>query len=241
MRLPPVLAVILLIGAAASGCSASSEDTGDSAYSFRAIADLRAAAAHLSVLEPRTLIDALPNRRVQVDTGTEVVTSSFSDLVVTGRVLTVAPDEGRDYSPADPRMIGNEEEAVRTVDFDDPAADERSALVTVKVGWSVGEAVGDTVTFRLGVPMNTDAKKFLAGVQAMGDVAVLLDQIEDGRHQGDYYPILNYGALGQVHPDGTLEFPGLAGDGDLVAGLDTLDELRGQASATRRDVPDRGR
>jgi hypothetical protein len=219
-----------------TSCGTDSPDSaavaaGDPGYAYQAIASMRAN-ANLSVLEPHSLVDALPNREIVVrsDQG-EGVKRRFSDVVAAGRITRVTPHEGILYPHADPQDPGDEEADVKIVAFDDPDAAERVALVTMQVEWSAGTKVGEIIQFRIGVPVGADPNKFLEGVRGIDDAVVLLDLDDAGRNQGAYRPILNSAGLGSVDDDGAVAFEGLGDqERDFTAGIDTLDELKAEAS-----------
>lgn len=228
------LAAVALAVASAAGCSSEGTDSdvsaGDPGYTYEVIASMRDSNA--DDFEPRSLADALPNRQIVVrtDQGGDLK-DSFSDVVVAGRITKVTPDEGVFYPNADSTATGDEEADAKVVGFDNPDAHERIALVNLQVAWSAGAKVGKTLQFRIGVPMETDANKYLAGVRGIDDAVVLLEQFEDGRYEGDYYPILGFAGLGSVGDDGTVLFEGFGDEAsDFNAGIGTLDELKAEAS-----------
>jgi hypothetical protein len=203
---------------------------GDPDYAYQAIASIRESSA--DDLEPRSLAEALPNREIvfRTDEGAEGK-GRFSDVVVAGPITSVAPLEGLFYPTVDPMATGDEEADVKVVGFDNPDAQERVALVTMQVDWSAGAKVGRTLEFRMTVPLETDANRFLAGVRGIEDSVVLLDHVENGRDKGAYRLILNSAGLGSVDDDGTVEFDGFGGDASAFNGsIGTVDELKAEAS-----------
>ena len=230
-----VAAVAVAIVGGGTACGTDGTDgtdvaTGDPGYAYAAIASLRAN-LDLNVVAPHRLVDALPNREISIKTHRGEATGRFSDLVAAGRITMVTPDQGITYPNAAPTAPGDEEAGARVVAFDDPDADERVALVTLQVDWSAGAKVGQTLQFRIGVPPGADPGKFLAGVRGIGEAVVLLDRIDDGRYEGDSYPILGSAGLGSLADDGTISFHGLGEEGrDFSGGVDTLDELKAEAS-----------
>lgn len=157
--------------------------------------------------------------------------------MVAGRITKVTPDEGLFYPSPDPASSGGEEVAAKVVGFDNPDAAERTALVTLDVAWAAGAKVGQTLQFRMMVPLEADANRFLAGVRGIDDAVVLLKRFDTGLYEGDYYPTVGFAGLGSVDDDGTLSFKGF-GDGEraFMAGVDTLDELKAAASKPDRTV-----
>jgi hypothetical protein len=228
------IAAVALAVASAAACGSEGTDSdvsaGDPDYTYEAIADL-----YQSIdegLEPNSLVDVLPNREIVFKTAEGVEgKGQFSDLVVAGPITKVAPLEGLFFPEVDPMAAGDEETEVKVVGFDNPDAQERVALVTMQVDWSAGGKVGENLQFRLGVPMDTDANKFLAGVMGIGDAVVLLDQVDEGRDKGSFRPALRSAGLGSVADDGTVSFEGFGDEQDgFMAGIDTLDDLKVQAS-----------
>jgi hypothetical protein len=228
------IAAVVLAVLSATGCGSEGTDSdvsgGDPSDAYRVIASMHDADG--DDLEPFRLADALPNREVVVGTDTdEKIQNSFSDLVVTGQITKVAPDEGIFYPTASSTATGDKEAGAKGVGFDNPDAQERIALVTMQVDWSAGDQVGSTVQFRIGVPVGTDANKFLAGVRGIDHAVVLLEQFDGGRYEGDYYPIMDFAGLGSVDDDGNLAFQGLGeGESAFLAGVTTLDQLEAEAS-----------
>ncbi len=229
-----LIAAAALAGAATTACGAdgSSAPVGDPSDAYRAIAEMRAGSS-LDALEPRRLVDALPNREIVVRTDAgDVAKGRFSDVVAAGRIVSVTPHEGIAYPDADPTAPGDEEAGVEVLAFDDPKAAARVALVALDVDWSAGEEVGRTLEFRLAVPAGIDPDRFLAGIRGIQDAVVLLDRDEAGRNKGAYRPILNAAGLGSVGVNGALSFDGVgAKELEFTAGMDTIEALR--TAATR--------
>jgi len=229
-RLAVAAAVLSVAGVTACGSDGTDSDVaaGDPTDAYRVIARLHESST--DDLQPRNLAQALPNRQVMVrtDGGGDLV-NTFSDLVVTGPITSVTPDEGIFYPNATAKA--DQEAGAKAVGFDNPDAQERVALVTMQVDWSAGDKVGPTLQFRIGVPLDIDANEFLAGVRGIDDAVVLLKQFGDGRYEGDYYPILDFAGLGSVGDDGGLAFEGLGEDeSTFLAEVSTLDELKVEAS-----------
>jgi hypothetical protein len=143
----------------------------------------------------------------------------------------VQPGTAIAYDEVDPTSEGNEEKS-RAVDFDDPSAHQRNVVVTVRPDWSAGEDPGAEVKVRMGVIGDADPAEFLASLRALQgeQVVMLLDAREDGRHIGDYYPIMGGAMIGRVADNGEISFSGLgAEEKSFVAGVDSIDELRAEA------------
>jgi hypothetical protein len=229
-RCRSAVAAAALVVAGVSACGSEGADgrgleseigAGDPGYAYRVIARLRE--SPVDAMEPRSLAEAAKGR--------------VSDLVVTGRITRVAPGEGIYYPHADPLYLGDEEAGAMVVAFEDPEAAERSARVTMQVDWSAGAEVGNTLHFRIGVPMDVDADRFLAGVRGIDHAVVLLDQDDAGRDRGEYRPILGGAGLGSVDDHGNVSFRGLGDDERaFLAGIGTLDDLEAEASRPETSV-----
>ncbi len=227
------LAVLFVVAVAGCGAEQQEATAGDPSYVYTEIADIRDAGV-FDVLEPLHLADSLPNRDVVVKTDIKEVRGDWSDLVAVGRVSAATADEGVYYPNADPTYVGDDEEAAEIVDFYSPKAHERSIVVTVDAEWTAGDQITEPVKFRIGVPGDADPATFLSGILGMGEVVVLLDQIEDGRHQGEYYPILNGAGFGSIDGTGGLAFKGLGSqEAEFLGEVDTVAELRTEASKPR--------
>lgn len=222
----------LLVTACGTASSRSdSSAKGDPRYVLDYVADFRAAGVGHAV-EPARLSDALPNRELVAQTKRGEVRTDWSDVVLTGEVLSVEPGSAVVYVNPEPTSTANEEE-VEEVDFDDPRAHSRNALVTLRPDWSSGEAVGEEVVFRIGVYEGTDPDTFLASLRGLQgrNVVTLLDRREDGRHRGDFYPVLGGALIGWVEKDGSLSFPGLGGARSaFLDEIRTVDDLREEAA-----------
>lgn len=241
-RAPRRLAVaaVALSVAGVTACGSDGTDkevaAGDPSDAYRVIADMHEASTN--EVQPHNLAEALPNRQVTVSVeGSADVVDSFTDVVVTGPITSVTPDEGIYHPDASATTAGDTDAQAQVVGFDNPDAQERVALVTMQVDWSAGEKVGSTLQFRIGVPVDTDANKFLAGVRGIDDAVVLLTRFPDGRYKGDYYPILDFAGLGSVGDDGSLAFDAL-GDAEstFLGEVNTLDELEAEASKPETKV-----
>lgn len=142
-----------------------------------------------------------------------------ADMLLTGTVAEVSEGEARRHDPE------NEDE-YEVVDFDDPEADERSALVTLDVETAVGPSGTmslPTETFRVGLAGAEDAERFLTGLQGMERVVVFL-----GDNDGTLYAMQGGAAMGEVSPDGVLSFPAMGADAKAFMGaVDTIRELEG--------------
>lgn len=237
MRAAARVLLVVLLGVGIGGCGSdiqpvdSSENrsqVGDAKDFFRAVADLRS--VDLNVIEPRSVLDALPNREISVRTGDREVLTGFSSVVAAGRVTEVAPGEGLRYPNDDPTSTANEEAEIEVLKFGDARADERNVLVTMAVAWSAGEEVGDTVSSRIGVPAEADPDEFLAGLRDLDRIVVILDEIVTGRHVGSYYPVLRGAGLAGVGSAGQLHFGGLGADEEaFLLGVHSLEELMAEA------------
>ena len=238
------IAAVALSVAGVTACGSDGTDkevaAGDPSDAYRVIAAMHEASTN--DVQPHNLAEALPNRQVTVSVeGSADVVDSFTDVVVTGPITSVTPDEGIYHPDASATTAGDKEAQAQAqaqvVGFDNPDAQERVAIVTMQVDWSAGEKVGPTLQFRIGVPVDTDANKFLAGVRGIDDAVVLLNRFPDGRYKGDYYPILDFAGLGSVGDDGSLAFDALGDEeSTFLAEVNTLDELKAEASKPETKV-----
>lgn len=202
---------------------------GDADDVYSAVQHLRSLGMGFT-LEPQSLADALPNREIVIKTSTKTITSRFSDAAVAGQFTAVMPDEGLVWTNDDGTDRADDDPKI--VDFDDPAADERSAIVTMEVDWVCGLGDAETVDFRIGVPVEADPDKFLAGLRDFETAIVLLQRDPSGRREGELRPILQSAGLGEIDEQDNLHFEGLGDDQTrFLDGLDTLDELQAECAA----------
>lgn len=217
------LAVALTIaaGTVSFGCAANSEPTAqveaaDPGYLFERIQHARSLPALDNVLEPETLVKALPNHEFKVDTGVKTVRFSFSDAVVAGEVIKVTEGDGYIYDDGD---------AGRIVSFDDPEADARDMVVTMRVEDAAGTGQ-DIVNFRMGVLIDSNPDEMMASLRGLGEAVVVLEKIESGHHTGEYIPVLSGALIGDVSSAGEADFPALGeNENEFVGTTDTVDEI----------------
>lgn len=174
---------------------------------------------------PTSLQEAVP--RPPSSTAQGAATPASTDLLLIGTVVEVSKGQARKYTSEDEYEV---------VEFDDPEAHERTALVTVQVDTAVapfGPRSVDKQTFRVGLAGAEDPDRFLSGLRGMGEVVVLLAEVRDGRNQGTLYPIMAGAAMGEVSPDGALSFPAMGEDAESFMGkADTIGELKQRAIST---------
>ena len=226
----PVVAVLTaaLFGSAACGSSHPTAADGSPGYLFER-AD--AVSGTTSSFGSTTLEASLPNRVTTVTVDGAPVSTTFSDAVVLGTVARVERSEAVTYSDAETQ---SDEPRATVVDWNDPAADERSLLVTLTSVRSLGGGeYPSELTFRLGVLVGSDPAEFMKAAERLGEVAVLLRKRPDGRHQGEWIPALGPAGIGVVDSDGSLTFPGMgASMKTFQSGIDSVAELE-QAASTR--------
>lgn len=86
------------------------------------------------------------------------------------------------------------------------------------------------IEFRMGVISGADPETFLASVQDMSRIVVVLKKRQDGRHAGGYMPLMGGALLGTVNSSGLLSFPALGALEDTFIGtLNTLDQVLTEA------------
>lgn len=235
-----LLASILVFSAATAACSNGPRDVsaqGEPQYVYERVSAMRSNAT-LHVTEPESLAGSLPGAEISVTdpkSGQEVEEESlWSDVVLTGNVVKVAPGDAIFYENLDPASPETEEE-IRSVDFDDPNAHERNVVISIQPDWSAGENIPKSVDFRMGVIGGGDPYKFMESLRGLQDdkIVVVLKARESGMNVGEYYPIMGGALLGTVTEGGALAFPGLNEDeATFVGELDTVEELKEEAERT---------
>jgi hypothetical protein len=207
-----VTAAALLLASCGSDPAGPAAGDDARAYAFNAIKNAQSVGTGFG---PQTLADALPNQPHRLPDGTII---TFSDALVFGRVVDVEKGEARVHT-------GDDE--YKVTEFDDPAADERSVNVSVKVEETLaGEATGPVLVFRMGLMGASDAETYIDGLRSLGDVVVAVKAVEDGADRGVLYPILSGASIGQVDSSGNLSYVGMEDQKAFLQGLDTLTELR---------------
>jgi len=177
---------------------------------------------------PASLAEALPNQVIDIPGDSPISgRSPASSLAVVGEVVKVEPGPAVRHSDKD-------EDEATPVDFFDPGADERAALVTVSVkqAWGTKEDL-DSVVVRFG-SLGLPPDQLLSALAALGDIAVVLNEVEDA---STYVPAMFGALVGVVQPDGSLSFPGLGStEKDFTAGINTVAAPRVAATVTRLPV-----
>lgn len=233
MKIKMIVAVGLTLWFGA--CSSASPTTSSSTYFYDAVSASRSNLS-VDVLEPSTLVEALPSTVVVAETVKGQVEHSFSDLVITGRIVGVRPGNAVHYENLDRvGRPGVNDEAWREVDFYSSEAHERNVLVTVAVSKSSSQSQVKELEFRMGVPGGGDPEKFMASVRGIGESIILLEEREDGRNAGDLMPILRGAGIGELEPDGGISFPGLGEESTKFVGdLRTSDDVWNATSGSVR-------
>ncbi len=190
-------------------------------------------------MEPRSLAEALPRRTFLVPgAGGRSTAVRFSDLLVVGSIVEVAPGAGKVY--VDDAAHADE---VVDVAFDDPRAHARVFTVTVAVDHAVtatGEVQGTgTLTFQMGAAADLlDAAGwdgYLAGISDLGRVVVPLKRRRDG---AVLRPILQGTLICLVDDDGDIRCPGLGeASARFVGELASVDALLEAALAPPTSEP----
>lgn len=207
--------------------------TGDPHLVFDNIRKAREAQGVYGFL-PRNLSEAMPNTEFWfLDDRGQRRELSFGDAVVLGTVTKVA------HGPA---YRHDAEDVVTRVDFDDPAAVERTVDITVAVDeyFARDGAAPKTVreiVFRwggLGSMDPSEREEYVASLQALGRIAVVLTTRADQDGQV-FIPVLRGGLLGQITESGEVRFPGLGADeASFVRTIQTVADLRNLASSHHR-------
>ncbi|SFM24856.1 hypothetical protein SAMN05421671_0594 [Pimelobacter simplex] len=208
---------------------------GDPDYVFDQIKTARESGVAL-VSHPDSLLDSLPNHHVIAKTEKGTIETAFTDLVLTGKVVDVRPGDAVRYTSTDPSFEGNEEEGIKSVDFDDPAANDRNVVVTIKPTWSAGEKIGETIEVRMGTA-GGDPHDFMAGLRGLQDDETLwlLKRSAQSRYQGEWTTVMGSALVGPVGQDGTINFPALGGDEEgFVKTLTTITAVREAAEGPER-------
>ncbi|WP_300679910.1 hypothetical protein [Nocardioides sp.] len=223
------LGVAAMLSISACGTTQSSTEATDSpgGYLFE-----RAATVHQQVSRtgPATLREALPNHPGEYTKGSSTIKVKFSEDVVEGTVSSVTRDEAVIY---DDTHLVNDEPQAKIVDWDDPRADERTLMVTLRDVRSLStDTVLPSVTFRIGVLVGSDPDQFADSVTSLRKVVVLLERRPDGRHQGEWMSALGAAGIGVVSSDDSVHFPGMGThEASFTNGINTVTELRHEASA----------
>jgi hypothetical protein len=182
----------------------------------------------------RTLDEVLPNVRYREGNGKTV---ALTDLVVAGKITEVTKGAG---------FLWNEDAArSTTVSFDDRGAVWKTVHLRVTVDQAWGRSSPeDTITVGLATAPNVDFPKLRAGLTSLGKVALFLHPRSVSAPVFGYdpslYGILEDGAfVATIASDGRLALPFLeAGRAQqLLAGVDTVQELERHAQAPERDIP----
>lgn len=155
---------------------------------------------------------------------------SYTDLVVVGTIVDVAP--GRGYVYRDDQAVADNR---GSVDFDDPDVDARDLVATLEVEEAWGprgdtDPVGPAVTLRFGGPPSWDAATYASSLLGMGRAVFFLVH-RAAPDQSDYGVVGPGPLIGLVEGD-RLTFPGvrqpgLGVDSNFMAPYGTLDGLRG--------------
>jgi hypothetical protein len=144
-----------------------------------------------------------------------------------------------------PAFAHEADDELRSVDFDDPSAVERTVDVTVRIEDLFGPngrcdpPESGEVTFRWGGLGRLDGPARTAYMEAMagmGRVVAFLKTRSD-RDGEVYIPVLRGALLGQVDDLGEISFPGLGEDErSFIGSIQTLDVLRRIAAEPRRST-----
>ena len=230
-----LLAGMVLLAGCSSGSSRDAVDdsgravaAGDPTY---ALAQLRHNYGEVGGAAS-TLEDSLPNHHYELgDTGK---VATYSDALVTGTVTGVSKGPG---------VIWRGDQDYTVVDFDDPSADTRTAVVTMTVDESTG-ALGPEdghVRFRVLVPSLADPERFAESLAGLGRVAVVLHRDPNDFDSTPWRPLMNDNLIGVIADDGSLTLPGLARGTTFAGDLHTVAQLltaaRAPETTTTLDTP----
>ncbi|NUT35545.1 MAG: hypothetical protein HOV79_21035 [Hamadaea sp.] len=230
-RLAGVLAVaVVALSALGFVVAGDRHSHSDAEYLF---AHLRARsdAADAIWLE-NSLAETLPSRRFSVHGGAATARNG----VVIGRITDVR--EGRGFSHKDDAPSSTE------VAFDSPDALWRTVEVTVTIEEAWGRGAGQkTVTFAVIIDRGADAKTAVNGLRSLDRVIVGLDRQGRYAYAPHLYSISHSGDIfGTVDARGGIQLPVMEHGDDFMNGVDTVEELRGEAGKApltiRVDVQD---
>ncbi len=220
-RVKSSFAVILALPGFAA-CSTGTQPSGalpvgDPQYVFNTIAASADSAKNVFVASK--LSEALPNQTYILRTEQGVQTFKPSVGVVVGPITGVSRGEARMHTDEDEYEI---------VDFDDPRADERTALITVEVEEGFGfYSSGQQLVVRTGLHGAENPDSFVEGLRALGSVVIVLGQVADGPDKGTLYPAQMGTLLGQVSSEGRMTFPALEEDGaNFLGGIRSVGDMR---------------
>jgi hypothetical protein len=171
-----------------------------------------------------TLEDSLPNHHYELgDTGK---VATYSDALVTGTVTSVSKGLG---------VIWRGDRDYTVVDFDDPSADTRTAVVTITVDEATGaiRSADGRVSFRVLVPSLADPDRFAESLAGLGRIAVVLTRDATDFDSTPWRPLMNDNLIGVIADDGSLTLPGLARGKELSGDIQTVGQLLTAARAAQ--------
>jgi hypothetical protein len=153
----------------------------------------------------------LPNRRFWFMEDDRTIAFEFSNAIVVGQVVAVTKG---------PAFAHEADDELRSVDFDDPSAAERTIDVHVRIeelfgpnGRIESPASGE-LSVRWGGLGRLDGPArmtYIAAMASLGRIVAVLKTRSD--RDGDVcIPVLQGGLLGQVNDSDELTFPGLGQD-----------------------------
>jgi hypothetical protein len=226
----PAGVVALLVGVLlVAGCSSgSSRDAVDDAGRAVAAGDPTYALVQLRHNDGEvggaaaSLEGSLPNHHYELgDTGT---VATYSDALVTGTVTGVSKGTG---------VIWRGDQDYTVVDFDDPSADTRTAVVTMTVDAGAG-ALGPEdgpVSFRVLVPSQADPDRFAESMAGLDRIAVVLTRDATDVDSTPWRPLMNDNLIGVIADDGSLTLSGLARGTEFAGDIHTAAQLLTAARA----------
>jgi len=143
---------------------------------------------------------------------------------VTGTVTSVSKGLG---------VIWRGDRDYTVVDFDDPSADTRTAVVTITVDEATGaiRSADGRVSFRVLVPSLADPDRFAESLAGLGRIAVVLTRDATDFDSTPWRPLMNDNLIGVIADDGSLTLPGLARGKELAGDIQTVGRLLTAAPA----------
>lgn len=218
-----VATALILTGCANASHTTAATDVAAREYFFKLVDQARRSPQSDALIAGDSLASTLPNRTYVAETQQgKVVEYTNSDLLVVGRVVNVTEGEAWNHTGEDRYEI---------VDFYSPEADERSVMVTVDVSRAYGQdPMPRSIEFRMGLLGSNDPPTFIKGLASLGDVAIVLSRVDDGRSEGTLIPGMSGALVGTIDASGELDFPGLGTDEErFLDGVNTVDELSAEA------------
>lgn len=216
LKATAALAIVVGATAALAGCTTTAAPSSDAkAYLLRSMA-ARAINAE-TVMPEQTLSDLVPSHEFSIE-GSKA--EPLAEGIVVGRITSV--DAGEAYK-VDP----NNDLASIQLDYADPSAEWRVAVLTVKTDTRLGDVGAKTIRVGYVIDGTADLSTMEQGLESLGRVTLVLNPQGKFDFDPTLYSVRQSGALlGTVASDGTISFPALGHDeSEFLAGADSVQDL----------------